>query len=99
MVNVIPGPFRVATGSGDLPLCSGTRFEYAHVPLMPIVERFCRDISQRTGLRFVATRPEAGTGMDDVPSIRIEVTDDSDLGSLPATIGVSPVTDAIPDER
>jgi hexosaminidase len=96
---VIPAPFRVETGSGEFRFRSGIRVEYADAALRPIVERFCREVSRRTGLQFEAKMPEGETGTDDAPSIRIDVADHSDLAALPPTIGVSPIADVIPDER
>src|SRR5262249_41125316 len=87
------------TGSGGIRLRSAIRVEYAEAALSAIVERFCRDVSRRTGLRFEAKMLEGKRRTDDVAIIRIEVEDGSDLAALPATIGVSPVADAIPDER
>ena len=99
MINVIPTPYRIETGSGEIRFRSGIRVEYGDAALTPIVERFCRDVARRNGLRFEAKTPGGEAGTDDAPSIRIEVADNSDLAALPATTGVSPVSRVIPDER
>ena len=98
-MNVIPTPFRIETSSGEFRFRSSIRVEYADAALTPIIERFCGDIARRTGLWFESKITDGRTGTDDAPSIQIKVADNSNLASLPATIGVSPVADVIPDER
>ncbi len=96
---VIPAPVRFdgaggADGAyGQFALRSGTRIVYPAPELAPIAERFCEDISRRTGLRIA---PVAGRPEPDEPTIRIELAAQHEL---PPPQGLSPGGGSPPDER
>jgi hexosaminidase len=69
---------------------------YVDVDVAPIVERFCLEVTRRTGLRIV---PMTGTPESSHPSIRVELTTADELGALPAASGVPPTGDRRCDER
>jgi hexosaminidase len=75
---------------------SGTTIAYIDTHVAPIVERFCLELTRRTGLRVL---PVAGSPGSDEPSVRIELATGSELRALPAPMGISPTGDSPPDER
>jgi hexosaminidase len=93
---VIPAPVRFAPDSGRFAMRSGTRIAYTAPGLAPIIERFCAEITRRTGLRLapVADQP----GPDERP-IRIELVAGDEFGALRAPLGLSPTGDGRADER
>src|SRR5262245_10606707 len=99
MVNVVPAPFGVEPGRGRASFRSGLAVVSSDAALVPIVERFCRDVARRTGLR-VEARPSGGEArsVDGLP-IRVEIADSGDLAALPATLGVAAAAGPFPDER
>jgi hexosaminidase len=93
---VIPAPVRFDGGAGRFAFRPGTTVAYAGTALAPIVERFCSQITQRTGLHVA---PMAGSPEPDQPSVRIELVAGSELDALPAPLGVSATADGPADER
>ena len=93
---VIPAPRRFDHNGGAFAFRSGTAIAYINVDVAPIVERFCLDVTRRTGLRVL---PMPGNPGSNEPSIRIELTTGDELGVLPAPRGVSPMGDRPSDER
>ena len=93
---VIPAPVRFDGGAGRFAFRPGTTVAYAGTALAPIVERFCSQITQRTGLHVA---PIAGSPEPDQPSVRIELVAGSELDALPAPLGVSATADGPADER
>ena len=93
---VIPAPARFDGDAGQFALRSGTRIAYTAPEVAPIVERFCSEISRRTGL---SVAPMAGHPGPDEPSVRIELAAGDEFGVLPAPRGVSPWGDGPRDER
>jgi hexosaminidase len=75
----------------------GTTVAYVDSRVAPMAERFCSEITRRTGLRLV---PRAAHPVSDEPSVTIELgTRDDDIRALPAPIGLSPAVDGPADER
>jgi hexosaminidase len=93
---VIPAPRRFDHNGGAFAFRSGTAIAYINVDVAPIVERFCLDVTRRTGLRVL---PMPGNPGSNEPSIRVELTTGDELGVLPAPRGVSPMGDRPSDER
>lgn len=93
---VIPAPARFTGGEGQFAVRSGATVAYTGTALAPIVERFCSQITRRTGLR---PAPMAGSPEPDQPSVRIELVAGSELDGLPAPLGLSPAGDTPADER
>jgi hypothetical protein len=93
---VIPAPVRFDGDAGQFTLRSGTTVAYTDPAVAPIVERFCSEITRRTGLRL---GPLAGNPGPSEPSVRIELATGDELGVLPAPLGVSPTGDGPADER
>jgi hexosaminidase len=93
---VIPAPARFDGGQGEFPFRSGSTIAFAHIDLAPIVERFCLQVTRRTGLRVL---PMAASPGSNEPSVRIELARGGELGSLPAPMGLSPIADRPRDER
>ncbi len=94
---VIPAPVRFDVGDGrEFAFRSGTTVTYSAPGVATIIERFCSEITRRTGLRLgsMAGHPVLGE-----PSVTIELAAGGQLGALPASIGVSPTGDGPPDER
>ncbi len=92
---VIPAPLRFEVAGGQFTLRSGTPIVYQATELAPIAERFCEEISRRTGLRLKPTAQRL-PGPDE-PSIRIELSAGDELGETPQ--GLSPTGGSPPDER
>jgi len=93
----IPAPLRFEAVDGLFELRSGTWVAYSATEVAPVVERFCSEISRRTGLQLA---PLAGQARSNEPAVSIELgSGDEELGRLPAPLGVSPVGDDPPDER
>jgi hexosaminidase len=93
---VIPAPVRFDGDGGELAFRSGTTIAYANTRVAPIVERFCVEVTRRTGMRVL---PLAGNPGSNEPSVRIELATGDELQALPAPTGVSPTGDGPPDER
>jgi hypothetical protein len=55
---------------GEFTLRSGTTIAYINTEVAPIVERFCLEVTRRTGLRLL---PMAGDPGSNEPSVRIEL--------------------------
>jgi hypothetical protein len=58
---VIPAPLRFDGDEGAFALRAGATIAYATPTVAPIVERFCAEVAQRTGLRLtsLAGSPES----------------------------------------
>jgi len=93
---VIPAPVRFDHNRGGLAFRSGTRIAYINIDLAAIVERFCLEVTRRTGLRLL---PMTGNPGSNEPSIKVELTTGDELGALPAARGISPMGDHPSDER
>ena len=93
---VIPAPVRFDGDAGQFAFRSGTRVCYTAPRVAPIVERFCSEVTRRTGLR---PAPMAGTPGPGGPSVRIELAAGDELDTLPVPLGVSPTGDDPADER
>jgi len=99
---VIPAPRRFDHNGGAFAFRSGTAIAYINVDVAPIVERFCLDVTRRTGLRVL---PMPGNPGSNEPSIRVELTTGDELGVLPApTLDLArtfftPMGDRPSDER
>jgi hexosaminidase len=97
MTNVIPAPFRIESGSGELVLQPGAGIAYGDASLAPIIDRFARETARRCGLRLETLHPESEAGA--TPMLTIKLGEIDGFTTLPDTTGVSPLGDAIPDER
>jgi len=94
---VIPAPVRFDASEGrEFAFRPGTALRYADPGLAPMVERFCAQMTQRTGLRLA---PRAGHPAPDEPCVTIELSAREDLRALPAPTGLSPTADGPADER
>ena len=96
---VIPAPVRFDVGEErEFVFRSGTAVGYADSVVAPIVERFCSQITRRTGLRLA---PMAGGPAPGEPSVTIELAAGGELGALPPRVqaGVSPDGGLPTDER
>jgi hexosaminidase len=94
---VIPAPVRFdADGGRGFAFRPGTAVECADPAVAPVAERFCAQITRRTGLRLA---PVAGGPAPDEPAVTIELASGDDLRSLPAPAGLSPAGDRRADER
>ena len=93
---VIPSPGRVDHNGGEFAFRSGTTIGYINIEVAPIIERFCLEVTRRTGLRIL---PMTGNARSNELSIRIELTTADELGVLPAPRGISPMADRPSDER
>ena len=93
---VIPAPAQFDHNGGEFAFRSGTTIAYINIDLAPIVERFCLEVTRRTGLRVL---PMTGSPESNEPSIRVELATGDELGVLPAPRGVSPMDDRPSDER
>jgi len=85
-----------AVGEREFVFRPGTTVAYADTGVASVVERFCSEITRRTGLRLA---PVAGCPAPDEPSVMIELAAGGELGALPAPAGVSPAGDGPADER
>src|SRR5262249_11280901 len=93
---VIPVPVRFDGDGGEFTFRSGTTIASTNTDVAPIVERFCLEVTRRTGLRVL---PKAGNPGSNEPSVRIELASGDELGALPAPVGLSPTGGRPPDER
>jgi hexosaminidase len=94
---VIPAPTRFHVDGGrEFTLQPGTAVGYADASVAPIVERFCSQVTRRTGLRLA---PVAGHPAPDEPSVTTELAAGAELEPLPAPAGVSPAGHGAADER
>jgi hexosaminidase len=94
---VIPAPMRFDVGGGrEFAFRPGTPVRYADPGLAPIVERFCSQVTRRTGVRLA---PRTGHPVPAEPSVTIELAAEDDLRALRAPEGVSPAADGPADER
>ena len=94
---VIPAPVRSDVGGGrEFVLRPGTAIAYTEVGLAPIIERFCTQITRRTGVRPAPSTDHPGPAE---PSVTIELAATDDLRALPAPTGLSPAGDGPADER
>jgi hexosaminidase len=75
---------------------SGTTIVYTNTDAAPIVERFCLEVTRRTGLRVIPALSDSGS---DGPSVRIELATGGELAALPAPMGISPTDRGPADER
>jgi hexosaminidase len=93
---VIPAPVRFDGDAGRFAFRPGTRIVYADPGVAPIVERFCSEITRRTGLRLAPAAGRPGPGQ---PCVRIELATGHELDALSAPVGISPTGDDLADER
>jgi hexosaminidase len=93
---VIPAPVRFDLDASRFAMRSGTRIAYTIPGLAPIVERFCGEITRRTGLRLT---PVAGQPRPDERSVTIEIVAGDEFGTLRTPLGLSPTGDGPADER
>ena len=93
---VIPATVRFDAGGRGFAFRPGTAVRYADTAAAPVAERFCAQITRRTGLRLA---PAAGSLAPDEPGVTIELASGDDLRSLPAPTGLSPASDGSADER
>jgi hypothetical protein len=92
---VIPALLRF-DGGAEFAFHAGTPITYADSDVAPIVERFCSEVTRRTGLRVTFV---VGDSRAAVPSIAVDIASDDELDRLPAPLGISPEGDEAPDER
>jgi len=92
----IPAPGRFEHTGGEFAFCSGTTIAYINIDVAPLVERFCVEVTRRTGLRVLPTTHNPGSTE---PSIMVELTTGDEIGALPAARGISPMGDRLCDER
>jgi hexosaminidase len=84
----IPAPARFEAGDGQgFAFRPGTTVAYADAAIAPLVERFCAQVTRRTGLRLT---PAPGHRAPDEPSVTIELAAAHEPGGLPASAGLSP---------
>jgi hypothetical protein len=83
----IPAPVRFDGGGREFAFRPGTAVGYTDAGMAPIVERFCSQITRRTGLRLA---PRADHPAPAEPFVMIELATGPELGALPAPAGVSP---------
>jgi hypothetical protein len=50
---IIPAPVRFDCDRGEFTFRSGTMIAYTNTDVAPIVERFCLEVTRRTGLRIL----------------------------------------------
>ena len=93
---VIPAPVRFDGDRGEFTFRSGMMITYTKTDVAPIAERFCLEVTRRTGLRIL---PTAGNPGSNEPSVRIDLANGGELEALPAPLGLSPSGDGAPDER
>jgi hypothetical protein len=94
--SVIPAPVRFDAGGGSFRLGSTTTATCSRADVAPIVERFCSEITRRTGLRPASTAGHLGSGHE---LVRVEVATGDEFGLLSTSSGVSPAGGAPTDER
>jgi hexosaminidase len=74
---VIPAPLRFeAGGEREFAFRAGTTVAYADGGVAPMAERFCAQVTRRTGMRLV---PRAGRPVPDEPSVWIELAAEREL--------------------
>jgi hexosaminidase len=94
---VIPAPVRFdVSGGRGFAFRPGTPIEYTDASITPVVERFCSQVTRRTGLRLALM---GGNPVPGEPSVMIELAAAGELGVLPAPAGVSPGGGGPADER
>jgi hexosaminidase len=85
---VIPAPVRFDVGEGrEFAFRPGTPVAYTATGVAPLVERFCSQITRRTGLRLA---PRGGDPVRGEPAVTIELAAGDDLRALPAPTGLWP---------
>jgi hexosaminidase len=94
---VIPAPVRFEVSAGpEFVFRPGTAVGYADPGLALVVERFCSQVTRRTGLTL---EPAASDPAPDEPSVKIELGTGGELATLAAPAGVSPAGRDPADER
>ena len=93
---VIPAPLRCDGDRGEFTLRSGTTIAYINTDVAPIVERFCLEVTRRTGLRIL---PMVGNPGSNEPCVTIDIVNGGELETLPGSMALSPTGDGAPDER
>ena len=93
---VIPAPVRFDGADGKFALRAGTTVGYSAPGVAPVVERFCSEITRRTGLRLAHVAGDPGPGE---PSVMVELVAGDELAALPRPAGISPAGDGPADER
>jgi hexosaminidase len=93
---VIPAPVRFDGGAGRFAFRPDTAVAYADPGVAAVAERFCSEITRRTGLRPAPVAGRPGPGQ---PCVRIELATGGELDALPAPLGISPTGDDPADER
>jgi hexosaminidase len=94
---VIPAPLRFDVGGQrEFAFRPGTTVAYGDDDVASIAERFCSEITRRTGVPLV---PRAGHPVPDEPSVTIELAAGDDLWALPVPAGLSPAAGGPADER
>ena len=93
---LVPAPVSVHRTEGHFRFHSGTTVVHTESEVSPVVERFCVELTRRTGLQLEV---RTSTPEPHAPALRIEVAPRDDLRRLPAPLGVSPAGAAAPDER
>ena len=93
---VIPAPLRFDGDRGEFTFRSGTIIAYTNTDVAPIVERFCLEVTRRTGLRIL---PMVGNPGSNEPCVTIDIVNGGELETLPGSMGLSPTGDGAPDER
>ncbi len=93
---VIPAPFQFAVASGPgFAFPPGTAIRYADSGLTAVVERFCAQLTRRTGVRLAPVLGAAADG----PSVTIELRAAGALDELPGPAGLSAAGGDPADER
>src|SRR5262249_9144387 len=88
---VIPAPMRFDRADGEFAFRSGFTVAHDDPEVAPVVERFCADMTRRTGLRLSPS--------SDHSLVTIELATDDELAALSSPVGLSPLGDEIGDER
>ncbi|HEY2287991.1 MAG TPA: family 20 glycosylhydrolase, partial [Streptosporangiaceae bacterium] len=93
---VIPAPFQFDAASGPgFAFPPGTAITYADSGLTAVVERFCAQLTRRTGVRLAPVLGAAADG----PSVTIELGAADGLDGLPGPAGLSAAGGDPADER
>jgi len=93
---VIPAPMLFDGDGRNFAFHSGTTIVYTNTDAAQIVERFCLEVTRRTGLGVMPAVCNVGSNG---PSVIIEFASGDELTALPAPIGISPTDRRLPDER